>query len=1022
MLCWQKKMFIIFTSIWGIFVFSIISTAAGCSRDSNNFTIFDAAEDSSIQDSGKDSTIIIDVGRSDSVDVYAPIESGTTEPDDVRVASDTNSFHADVSESGEESCADSDEDGFSDINCGGDDCDDQNSEVHPGNIEVCNNDRDDDCDITTLDTGDMDGDGFSCLEDCDDTNRHINPSRPEVCGNGLDDDCDELTLDLLDVDNDGSTCDQDCDDNDPFIHPLADEICNNQKDDDCNSDTKDQDDVDKDGLSCDVDCNDNDPSFPGQNYYCGSDFLYFEGFETGDGGWTVGGDQPGWELGPPDSEGIVEAASGHNAWVTLLEGDYPPDSLMTLTSPRFDMSGLEGDPVLFFSRKYTIESGDQLWLEISVDGGQSWSHLSDTPISQNFYNATQSFIGISEVWQQAKTKLTNTAGFDDVRIRFVFLSDDLLQDDGFALDDVWILDKSLDVRAVALNVPEIGCGDRSNESITLSILNNSSQQLVDFSLAYRIDDTDIVLESITDEVNPGEEFSYTFQQSADLSSIGSHRVSAWIELEADKDSDFSDNRVQIFTFTFPQIATDDYSESFESDDGGWTTLGQNSSWIRANPKSDVIDGAADGQYAWVSNPWGKSNRNEMSYLVSPCFDFSDLDSSDSNPILIFSHIYDIDVAGWLEISTDGGSSFSRLGTSTSGFNWYNEVDTDSWYGLSDPNFTWITAYHSLDGSAGQAQVQLRFALQSTGTTSGMGVDKIHIVRSFVEPRIAEFAIPEYICESDGSVPIGLSIVNDGNQNLTDFDLVYQLDDQTQVVETVEEIVPPEASYPHEFSTEMVVPSPGQHSLRFEIRIEGDFDQDNSRVEVPIEIIPAVSAYQYAQNFDLSDGGWSTYGYLSSWHWGTPFGAYAQFINSASGGTGKAWVTDLFGNYHNEEESYLLSPCLDFTDYINQPVISFDHIYQTEECCDAGWLEMSTDGGGSWIKVGSSTTGGTNWYNDSSNDCWNGSSGSPGQWQTASHPLDEVAGRSNVLIRFVMHSNSDTTEEGFGVDNISFIEP
>lgn len=82
---------------------------------------------------------------------------------------------------------DSDGDGFtSDV-----DCDDNNSDVNPGEVEEPYNGIDDDCDSTTLDD-DLDGDGFLFDDDCDDSNADINPDASEIPNNGIDEDCDGL--------------------------------------------------------------------------------------------------------------------------------------------------------------------------------------------------------------------------------------------------------------------------------------------------------------------------------------------------------------------------------------------------------------------------------------------------------------------------------------------------------------------------------------------------------------------------------------------------------------------------------------------------------------------------------------------------------------------------------------------------------------------------------------------------------------------------------------------------------------
>ena len=179
-------------------------------------------------------------------------------------------------------CADADGDGYEDIACGGDDCDDTDSGVYPGATEYCNG-VDDDCDGTVDENAadastwyqDADSDGYgnpsvsttACSQpsgyvsdntDCDDGDANQYPGADEYC-NGEDDDCDgEIDEDdavdandfYEDADGDGygnanvheQACvqpsgyvanDTDCDDGDADQYPGATEYCNDE-DDDCN--------------------------------------------------------------------------------------------------------------------------------------------------------------------------------------------------------------------------------------------------------------------------------------------------------------------------------------------------------------------------------------------------------------------------------------------------------------------------------------------------------------------------------------------------------------------------------------------------------------------------------------------------------------------------------------------------------------------------------------------------------------------------------------------------------------------
>ncbi len=175
---------------------------------------------------------------------------------------------------------DADGDGHADSECldadgtpFGEDCDDNDPLAFPGNAEVCDpDDRDEDCDPTTIGERDADGDGYLdaaccneqadgellCGEDCDDRRANVNPQATEAC-DFLDNNCDgEVDEGVFvnmypDADHDGHgdesadearTCPQavgfassqdDCDDDDPEVFKGQFEICDG-KDNNCNGD------------------------------------------------------------------------------------------------------------------------------------------------------------------------------------------------------------------------------------------------------------------------------------------------------------------------------------------------------------------------------------------------------------------------------------------------------------------------------------------------------------------------------------------------------------------------------------------------------------------------------------------------------------------------------------------------------------------------------------------------------------------------------------------------------------------
>jgi MYXO-CTERM domain-containing protein len=157
-------------------------------------------------------------------------------------------------------CQDLDKDGHGQgPDCKGQqDCDDNDSDIHPGAKEICGDQIDQNCNFTVddgcpgVDCADSDGDGWgtgqACvLADCDESNKAVHPFAAEVCGDNKDDNCNGIADDgcpgrqCVDQDGDGhgvgKGCpgQQDCSDQDFSVKPGAKEICGDGIDNDCNA-------------------------------------------------------------------------------------------------------------------------------------------------------------------------------------------------------------------------------------------------------------------------------------------------------------------------------------------------------------------------------------------------------------------------------------------------------------------------------------------------------------------------------------------------------------------------------------------------------------------------------------------------------------------------------------------------------------------------------------------------------------------------------------------------------------------
>ncbi|MES2689776.1 MAG: T9SS type A sorting domain-containing protein [Bacteroidota bacterium] len=188
---------------------------------------------------------------------------------------------------------------------------------------------------------------------------------------------------------------------------------------------------------------------------------YLQNFDAaGITGWTsaiTAGTANDWMVGTPAKAVISAAYSAPNAYITKLTGNYSTYHDAAIISPQFDFTGTTADPVLRFKHKFVTESSccDGGWLEMSINGG-AWTKVENTLGTGGNYNTTNatawynytigagnSWNGSSNAyasqnngWIVSSVPLPGALGQPNVKIRFVFHSDQSAEFDGWAIDDI----------------------------------------------------------------------------------------------------------------------------------------------------------------------------------------------------------------------------------------------------------------------------------------------------------------------------------------------------------------------------------------------------------------------------------------------------------------------------------------------------------------------------------------------------------------------------------------------------------
>ncbi|WP_152604851.1 hypothetical protein [Psychroserpens jangbogonensis] len=184
----------------------------------------------------------------------------------------------------------------------------------------------------------------------------------------------------------------------------------------------------------------------------------------------------------------------------------------------------------------------------------------------------------------------------------------------------------------------------------------------------------------------------------------------------------------------------------------------------------------------------------------------------------------------------------------------------------------------------------------------------------------------------------------------------------------------------------------------------------------------ITSFPYTEDFESGAGGWSAQGTNTSWELGSPSGELIGFPVSGS----NAWVTNLSGDYSDNENGWIQSPIFDFTS-LASPEIQFFIWRNCEAEYDGVVLQSSVNSGATWENVGSFNDP-NNWYNfenivgtpGGQGVGWSGreeTNNGSGGWSLVSHGLPNLIGQSNVVFRLAFGTDTSVTDEGIGFDLI-----
>lgn len=284
--------------------------------------------------------------------------------------------------------------------------------------------------------------------------------------------------------------------------------------------------------------------------------------------------------------------------------------------------------------------------------------------------------------------------------------------------------KRKDVGVTQLASPLTGC-DLGGEEVTIGITNFGGEPQAFFNVDFTVNGVPGGVAMPNDGIFTGvvgvdsTEF-FTFDIRAFLTAPGTYEFQLWTALEEDEDP--SNDTLTISVTHIPLIEEFPYVENFEEDDGFWFVDRQGrgpASWEWGEPDGNQIDRAPQGLNAWVTELNDNYFNQEESYLVSPCFDLSDMTTDPLFSCQLFVESEEGFDELSLEYSIDEGENWRKVETSPAGINWYNDLENQRWTGDGGFGGSFRTIANLIPGVAGE-RLQLRFALVTSDFTRREG--------------------------------------------------------------------------------------------------------------------------------------------------------------------------------------------------------------------------------------------------------------------------------------------------------------
>jgi hypothetical protein len=557
-----------------------------------------------------------------------------------------------------------------------------------------------------------------------------------------------------------------------------------------------------------------------------------------------------------------------------------------------------------------------------------------------------------------------------------------------------------------------------------------------FNISYSVNGAPAVTEAVAASVPAGGTYTYTFTASYDFSPTGAYDIKAWINYPGDPSAANDTTTIVIKHLqNNPLTLSPSFTEGFESAAAQSYVLNPvvPLTGLAGLDRADFSTNNSNGRVrTFVNTGIARSGNRAITLDQNNYLGIT----STNNLITTFNlSSYTPTDHIWLDFYfRNHGIDFTLPGNQV----WIRGNDMAAWipvytlpvtyddigYYKASPhvNVTDILAA-AVPAQTISSSFQVRFGEQGytpvasvindTTYDDGFTFDDVKITNAQNDVGVTALAAPATtaICNLSNTEPITVSVKNYTNVTVNNVAVSYNVNG-TIVTENIPTINGGQ-TVNYTFVQTANLSAYQVHDVSVWINYPTDtYSNNDSLMHTRFRTTPVITSYPYLEGFETNNGYWYSGGINSSWEWGTP---NKSIINKAANGT-KAWVTSVAAGYKDNELSYLYSPCFNLTG-LTQPVLSFSHIFKTEDdCpCDYHWMEYTLDDI-TWTKLGASGNG-VNWYDDASQQAWqqNGT-----KWRVSSYDLPMI-GAPKVRFRMVMSADPFVHFDGVGIDDVTLFD-